>query len=281
MDSEKRKKIIEINNRTDLSNSEKNKLINEVINGQKENKIVEKKCNHYKRNCLVQCVKCEKFYGCRICHDEEEDHNIDRYSIKQMKCKLCNCVQECSNKCINCNQKMAHYYCEVCHLFDNDETKLISHCEHCKICRIGDNKHCFKCNMCFDKSIFDTHKCIDENKYNDNCPVCQLDLKQSRFHTTILKCNHLMHQECLTEYLKSGNYQCPLCKKSLADMTHMWSQIESYVKLCSMPEEFQNHKVKIFCNDCEERSITKYHFTYHQCQECKGWNTEILESIIN
>ena len=237
-----------------------------------------KECTHYKRNCLVKCNQCLKFYGCRFCHDENENHNINRFSITIMKCKLCDAVQDCSNKCFSCEESMAKYYCNICHLFDDDTNKIIKHCDKCGICRIGDNQHCDKCNMCFSKSSFANHKCVDKDKYNDICCICQQNLKTSRLHTTVLKCGHLVHHECLNEYLKSNQYQCPLCKKSLVDMTYNWLEIENYVKTCKMPEEF-NYNVRVFCNDCEKKSITKYHFSYNQCQECKGWNTEILETL--
>ena len=281
MNSEKKNKILEINRRTDINQNEKSKLIREVFKSINIKVDTIPKCNHYKRNCLIHCKECNKFYGCRLCHDENENHKINRFKIEMMKCKLCNTVQKCSQTCINCSKEMSKYYCNICHLFANNDNRIIKHCDKCGICRIGDNKHCDKCNMCFDISIYDTHNCIEETKYNDNCCICQQDLKTSRLHTTILKCNHLVHQECLNQYLKSNQYQCPLCKKSLIDMSNMWTDIENYVNLCQMPDEYKNYKVKVFCNDCEKRSLTKYHFTYNQCQECKGWNTEILETIKN
>lgn len=238
------------------------------------------KCEHYKRNSQIQCIDCKKFYGCRFCHDENEGHDIDKFKINHMKCKICLKEQPISNICIECDSKMAHYYCDICHLFDDDQTKIINHCDKCGICRIGDNKHCDKCNMCFSKEGFDSHKCIDASKYNDDCVICLESLKNSRNHTTIIKCGHLIHMECLNDFIRSNQYQCPLCKKSIVDMSHNWEIIENYVNSCEMPEEYKNKMVNVFCNDCEKKSLTNYHFTYNQCQECNSWNTEIL-NIIN
>ena len=144
MNEDIKQKIREINRRDDISISEKNELISEVIynkNTKTYNLII---CDHYDRNCLLECPKCLKFYQCRLCHDEHEDHKIDRFSVKNIKCKLCKTVQPPSNKCKKCLIEMAYYYCSICNLYDNDEKKIIKHCEFCGICRIGINKHCHK-----------------------------------------------------------------------------------------------------------------------------------------
>ena len=274
MNEDIKQKIREINRRDDISISEKNELISEVIynkNTKTYNLII---CDHYDRNCLLECPKCLKFYQCRLCHDEHEDHKIDRFSVKNIKCKLCKTVQPPSNKCKKCLIEMAYYYCSICNLYDNDEKKIIKHCEFCGICRIGINKHCHKCDMCFPITCSE-HKCVDKKKYDDKCTICHV-LKQELKNMRVLKCEHLSHETCINDYIKAGKYQCPLCRKSLMDMTYFWKQIEEYVSNCKMPEQ---KKVEIICNDCEKKSITDYHYLYHKCQHCEGWNTDIVNNI--
>jgi len=271
-----RDKILSINRRTDIDSNEKNRLINELMSSNyKPIKKTNIKCEHYDRNCKIECFDCKKIYPCRFCHDENEDHELNRSITKNMVCSFCDKFQECSQTCIECNKSMSTYYCSICKLFTSNTN--ISHCDKCGICRIGTNlKHCDKCNMCFNEESFDTHKCID--CFDDTCPFCQEDIRNSREQNTILACNHVVHINCLKESLQSGNYQCPLCKKSMTDMTYLWTQIENYMSNCEMPDEYDNMESSILCNDCLKKSKTKFHFSYHKCIDCNSWNTSVLDT---
>jgi RING finger/CHY zinc finger protein 1 len=46
-----------------------------------------------------------------------------------------------------------------------------------------------------------------------------------------------------------------------------------------MPPEYENVKSLILCNDCEEKSTTKFHFVYHKCQKCQSYNTKIIKTF--
>lgn len=74
---------------------------------------------------------------------------------------------------MNCKQPMAHYYCNICHLFDDEPGRQIYHCPFCNLCRLGqglgaDACHCMRCNCCMHLSVFKGHKCRDVS----TCPVC-------------------------------------------------------------------------------------------------------------
>ncbi|KAI4102655.1 MAG: hypothetical protein L6R37_004245 [Teloschistes peruensis] len=45
-------------------------------------------CPHYKRNIKLQCSACYRWYTCRFCHDEAEDHSLNRRETKNMLCML-------------------------------------------------------------------------------------------------------------------------------------------------------------------------------------------------
>ena len=94
-------------------------------------------CPHYKRNVKLQCSACNRWYTCRFCHDEAEDHSLNRRETKNMLCMLCGCAQPASEECSNCGELGASYYCGVCKLWDNDAEKSIYHCSDCGICRVG------------------------------------------------------------------------------------------------------------------------------------------------
>ncbi|CAG8487392.1 5951_t:CDS:2 [Paraglomus occultum] len=75
-----------------------------------------------------------------------------------------------------------------------------------------------------------------------------------------------------------GAYQCPTCWKALANMRPYYDRIDAIVSQQSMPPEYDNYISLILCNDCEKKSNVKYHFLYHKCPYCKGYNTRVLET---
>ncbi|KAI9711444.1 MAG: hypothetical protein M1812_007189 [Candelaria pacifica] len=94
-------------------------------------------CPHYKRNVKLQCSACNRWYTCRFCHDEVEDHSLNRKETKNMLCMLCRCPQPAAEHCSECGERAAWYYCAICKLWDNDNEKSIYHCNDCGICRLG------------------------------------------------------------------------------------------------------------------------------------------------
>jgi tyrosyl-DNA phosphodiesterase 2 len=106
-------------------------------------------CNHYRRNVKMQCVTCEKWYTCRLCHDEVEEHTLPRRLTKHMLCMLCGHPQKVSDTCVNCNESAARYYCSICKLWSDDVHKPIYHCDECGICRVGHglDKDFFHCKV--------------------------------------------------------------------------------------------------------------------------------------
>ena len=43
-----------------------------------------------------------------------------------------------------------------------------------------------------------------------------------------------------------------------------------------MPQEYKNTYSNVFCNDCEKKSHAKFHFIYHKCGHCLGYNTKVI-----
>lgn len=106
-------------------------------------------CQHYKRNVKLQCFTCKKWYTCRFCHDEVEDHPLVRRDTENMLCMLCGHAQPAAQNCHQCGEDTSHYYCDICKLWDNDSKKSIYHCHDCGICRIGQGlgKDFFHCKV--------------------------------------------------------------------------------------------------------------------------------------
>jgi len=245
-------------------------------------------CAHYKRFALVRAPCCGIFYSCRLCHDEDNNHKMDRYKIEMMKCMECYKVQAvnqfCSEeKCVRHNHPLARYYCGICKLFDDDQTKQIYHCPYCNICRLGkglgiDFRHCMKCNCCINLSV-KNHNCLSK-ALEGNCPICGDAMFTSTSEYKGLRCGHLMHLNCYKEYVLRSHeqlywYRCPVCRKSMDDMTEYFSQLDAVVEAQPMPEEFTNKKVSVNCLDCENSCDVIFHFMYNKCLVCGSYNTQV------
>ena len=235
-------------------------------------------CSHYKRKCALVAPCCNEVFPCRLCHDEkyvenwrldpEDTHAIDRHAVTSVVCTICSCRQPASDTCVSCNISFASYYCNICHLYDDDgPSKQIYHCSDCGICRVGgaDNfVHCNVCNMCIGINNKE-HSCRPGSM--GNCPVCLEDLWSSRKPSFWLKCDHCIHVECFKQ-LQKTTIKCPVCAKSFhskEDLRVASTHLDSEIASTPMPAEYQDLKVKILCNDCNEKTTVKFHIFGHKC----------------
>jgi len=241
-------------------------------------------CSHYARGCKLRASCCGKFYTCRFCHDEAEDHEMDRYATSEVLCMRCGTVQSVGPKCVSCGEDFARYFCGVCKFYDDHPTKDIYHCDKCNICRIGkglgiDYFHCDKCNACMNIALKDKHKCV-ERSLESNCPICSEYLFTSTLPVMFLPCGHCIHVDCYDQYSKT-NYICPICCKSMGDMSHYFSQLDAFIAQQTIPPPYDRKKTLILCNDCEKKSIVPFHFIYHKCGhgECGSYNTRKIQVL--
>ncbi|GKV42031.1 hypothetical protein SLEP1_g49487 [Rubroshorea leprosula] len=106
-----------------------------------------------------------------------------------------------------------------------------------------------------------------------DCPVCFEYLFESRNDVTVLRCGHTIHTNCFKEMRDHYQYACPLCSKSVCDMSKLWEKIDEEIATTPMPEPYQNKKVCILCNDCGAKSEVQFHFVAQKCPNCKSYNT--------
>lgn len=236
-------------------------------------------CKHYQRNVKLQCSACEKWYTCRLCHDEVEDHILDRKATKNMLCMLCGCAQKAGEYCVECKERTAWHYCDVCKLWDNDSTKNIYHCNDCGICRRGlgigkDFFHCKTCGTCMSMSVEHSHKCI-ERVSDCDCPICGEYMFTSPTPVVFMLCGHGIHKTCYNEHLKSS-YKCPICSKSTVNMETHFRNLDRAIVSQPMPPNFRNTKAMVSCNDCCAKSAVKYHWLGLKCAICDSYNTAQL-----
>ncbi|GKE40002.1 E3 ubiquitin protein ligase MIEL1-like protein, partial [Tanacetum coccineum] len=83
---------------------------------------------------------------------------------------------------------------------------------------------------CYDIKLRDNHACV-ENSMKNHCPICYEFLFDSIKSAAIMKCGHTMHMECQEEMLKQHQYRCPICSKSVCDMTTTWQRVDEEVKV--------------------------------------------------
>ncbi|KAF7925326.1 hypothetical protein EAE99_006190 [Botrytis elliptica] len=78
-------------------------------------------CKHYKRNVKLQCSTCDRWYTCRLCHDEVEDHILIRHDTKNMLSSIIAMIVEYAERVvvwakISFIARPAAYAC-LCHLW--------------------------------------------------------------------------------------------------------------------------------------------------------------------
>ncbi|KAH8601019.1 hypothetical protein B0O99DRAFT_610102 [Bisporella sp. PMI_857] len=239
-------------------------------------------CIHYKRNVKLQCSTCDRWYTCRLCHDEAEDHVLVRKATKNMLCMLCSYAQAAGEHCVGCGERTAWYYCDVCKLWDNDPNKSIYHCNDCGICRKGrglgkDFFHCKTCGVCMSMSNEHSHKCI-ERVSDCDCPICGEYMFTSPRPVVFMLCGHSIHQTCYYEHMKSS-YKCPICSKSTVNMETQFRNLDRAIDNQPMPPQFQDTKAMVSCNDCYAKSAVKYHWLGLKCAICDSYNTVQLSIL--
>ncbi|KEY69670.1 hypothetical protein S7711_03154 [Stachybotrys chartarum IBT 7711] len=230
-------------------------------------------CQHYERNVKLQCSTCKKWYTCRFCHDAQEDHTLIRKDTKNMLCMLCATPQRASDICINCGEMTAQYYCDICKLWENRQSKPIYHCADCGICRRGmglgkDFFHCKTCRACITTSIESSHKCIERSTDCD-CPICGDYMFTSTKPVVFMPCGHSIHKKCYYQHMKVS-YKCPICNKSLANMETQFRNLDVAIQGQPMPSEFRDTKAAILCNDCSGKSTVPYHWLGGGSQELQA-----------
>ena len=255
-------------------------------------------CPHYARACKLRHPVSGRLYTCRLCCEQQRelpnkdpDEPLDRYAVTEVMCMRCNALQPAEDRCINpeCESRgktpFAKYFCRICHLYD-DGSRPIFHCPYCNICRLGlglgiDFRHCMRCNACV--ALNDNgqpHFCLPQ-KLQGQCPICHESLFQSTEPLRGLRCGHVMHLQCFTDYRRAGRdrYQCPLCLRSMEDMSDYFRLLDTARRMQPMPQAYLNTLSNIYCQDCSETGRTPYHFVGLKCPKCGSYNTREMGRV--
>lgn len=224
--------------------------------------------------------------ACRHCHNEAVDHQLDRFSVTHVACRTCGAKDTPIGKtCVKCKVDFARYYCEKCHLLEDDPAKAEDtyHCDSCGVCRRGrglgiDNYHCNRCGCCVPIEAKDSHPCLPQSM-KASCPVCMDELLDSVSQVILMRCGHAIHESCFRVYTKS-KYTCPICCKSLTDMSGWIKALDEYIekerKEHPLSREMAARKSNVYCNDCQRNSTVPWHYQFHKCQPCGSYNTRLV-----
>jgi hypothetical protein len=231
------------------------------------------RCDHYKRECSIYTECCRKFFSCRRCHDRDTDHVLESKDVKVIRCHTCSQIQLASNKCANsmCQTVFGEYYCATCKLWEVKDS--VYHCDKCDVCiRIEDkqNVHCDTCGYCMPLARYTDHVC--EKLEEEICVICSEDFAGCLGDVERTKCGHIYHISCMEKYIVH-DVCCPMCRKTLFDMSKTWDEMDELKSHEVIPEDFQHWRVKYKCNDCQQMSEGKFSVYGHKCCKCGGYNT--------
>jgi zinc finger-like protein len=95
-----------------------------------------------------------------------------------------------------------------------------------------------------------------------------------------------MHAACFRD-LAARSYACPVCSKSLGDMRVYWGMLDALLARdkeggggggggAALPPALAGRTQAIACNDCGVASTAPFHFVYHKCAGCGGYNTRLV-----
>ncbi|KAF2317795.1 hypothetical protein GH714_041109 [Hevea brasiliensis] len=241
-------------------------------------------CEHYKRNCKLRAACCGKLFTCRFCHDKVSDHSMDRKATSEMMCMRCLKIQPVGPVCTtpSCGGfSMAKYYCTICKFLMMKGMFIIVLSAIYAVLEMGlgvDFFHCMKCNCCLAMKLVD-HKCREKG-LEINCPICCDFLFTSSLSVKALPCGHFMHSNCFQAYTCS-HYICPICSKSLGDMSVYFGMLDALLASEELPEEYQDRCQDILCNDCDKKGTAPFHWLYHKCRFCGSYNTRVIKDMVN
>ena len=234
---------------------------------------IDEPCSHYSKKCgEFHFTCCNTIDNCHRCHAENRNCSIRPPQIDEIACLDCGTRQAPGTHCVNeaCKIQFSKNHCPVCKIWTEPE---ISHCVHCGFCRVGKEgtlKHCHDCEQCFAADYFETHQrdeCTKKSTRHESCPICLQSIHWNQKKMLATKCGHSVHLDCLERFLKSGNYKCSICRKSLCDMNSKWNEIRYSIRVQPMPS------LKIDINDVVDSPYGKFRILGIVCDKTDTENT--------
>ncbi|CAI8509345.1 unnamed protein product [Hanseniaspora opuntiae] len=231
-----------------------------------------------------KCINCDELfseYQCHYCLIFENDEENYMYHCPYCKeCKLGEGLGIDYNHCKECD------CCMPLEMFHNEE---VSHrcirnnlSSDCTICGVRlDAYQTYE--RLLDDDMESTNTVVNENNdegqvqkssksFQNNGvrkrPIIDIDVGRVQF---LVPCNHAIHETCLNEYLKNGQYKCPICQVTIVDMEINFKLLDEEIQQCPLPEPYNMWRCVYKCNDCTTRGMT------HSCPERRS-NSEMKDN---
>jgi hypothetical protein len=243
--ADRQKKIREIQASTMPANEKSVLIRNLLTNPSADSKTIvalesniSLSCSHYNKICsrfLFQC--CQVIDPCHRCH-QERGCSIGQPCIQEIECNQCAKRQLPSPTCIECNTTFSSSYCNICMIWTS---ATIHHCHDCGICRVGTSEtlyHCPTCDICFLRADMERHVCMKRKIRGEKCPFCLEHLFSSQQGSIVMKCGHSSHIPCLESAISSKIICCPLCRKSMCDLSSRWKFLRETIARNPMPRDW-------------------------------------------
>lgn len=101
--------------------------------------------------------------------------------------------------------------------------------------------HCGNCDLCFPIEQRSSHEsrqaCTRKSTRDESCPFCLECLHNSQKTVSVNKCGHPAHFVCTDAAVSAGHFGCPLCRKSIVNMTHQWAQLRAIISCTPLPPD--------------------------------------------
>ncbi|KAF3545542.1 hypothetical protein DY000_02001008 [Brassica cretica] len=110
-------------------------------------------------------------------------------------------------------------------------------------------------------------------KFGGQAPVSGRRIASQLPDITVLRCGHAVHLECTKDMELHNRYTCPLCSKSICDMSSVWKKLDEEVAAYKIPKVYEDKMVWILCNDCGSNTDVRFHLIAHKCSSCGSYNT--------
>ncbi|KAI4900070.1 hypothetical protein NFI96_023495 [Prochilodus magdalenae] len=214
---------------------------------------------------------CGKFYVCRLCHDAAENHQMDRFQVKEVKCAVCDSVQQAQQVCKACGVSFGEYYCDICHLFDKNKKQY--HCQPCGICRIGPREkyfHCLKCNLCLASDLQGKHKV---GNVSMSQPLTQTPEGLMVVGTVWRMCPGRIVLSVWRTSTHPGLE--PMSCRAVTCCTRLATRACAETGRCGF--EWCG---LILCNDCQNHCTVPFHVLGMKCSKCGSYNTAQASGLI-
>ncbi|KAL3819041.1 hypothetical protein ACJIZ3_004946 [Penstemon smallii] len=206
-------------------------------------------CSHYRRRCRIRAPCCNEIFDCRHCHNEAKN-----------------------NICID--QKLRHDVPR--HLIV--KVGFSRSYAHSVTLNKRFNKFARIVGYAWEGTIVESASCLMMIHLKSSIIVMAVafaGLGAPRISSTVINVAaiHVWKEQCTKIVLFVLRYACPICSKSVCDMSKVWEKFDQEIAATPMPPYFSNKMVSILCNDCGSNSEVKYHVVAHKCPICDSYNT--------